>query len=106
RRTSVGALVQTTVAARPPQRPLGGDEDDVGVARVEDDLADVFGSLQSDALPALAAVERLVHAVAVADGALAVLLAGTDPDRVGVFRIERDVADGIRPLIVEHRRPG
>src|SRR5262249_53755864 len=77
-----GGLVQPAVAAGPPQRPLGGDVDGVAVARVDDDLADVLRLLQPDLLPAGAAVDRLVQPVAVADAALAVVLAGADPDGV------------------------
>src|SRR5262249_5322908 len=93
RLAAVGGLVPAAVAARPPQRPLGGDVDHVRVARVDEDLADVLGLLQADLLPRLAGVVGAVHAVAVADGALAVVLAGADPDGVRVLRVERDVAD-------------
>ena len=48
----------------------------------------------------------LVDAVAVADAALAVVLAGADPDDVRVLRIERDAADRVRAFAVEDRRPG
>ena len=62
--------------------------------------------LQPDVLPGLAAVVALVDAVAVADAALAVVLAGADPDDVRVLRVEGDAADGVRTLAVEDRRPG
>ena len=49
---------------------------------------------------------RLVDAVAVADAALAVVLAGADPDDVRVLRVDRDAADRVGALAVEDRRPG
>ena len=103
---AVGGLVQAAVAARPPERSLGGDVDDVGVARVDDDLADVLGLLQAHVLPDLAAVVGAVDAVAVADAALAVVLAGADPDDVRVLRDRGRRADRIRAFVVEDRRPG
>ena len=50
-----------------------------------------------------AAVDRLVDAVAVADAALAVVLAGADPDRERILRIDRHAADRVRALPVEDR---
>ncbi len=103
---AVGRLVEAAIAARAPERPLGGDPDDVGVARVDQDPADVLRALQSDILPALAAVDRLVDAVAVGHRALRVVLAAADPDGERVVRIDRHRADRERPLAVEDRRPG
>src|SRR5207302_1158493 len=88
------------------QRSLGGDVDDAGVARVEEDLADVLGLFQADLLPALAAVKGLVDAVAVADRALAVVLAGADPDDARVLGVEGDIADRVGALVVEDGGPG
>ena len=66
----------------------------------------MLGVLEADVLPGLAAVDRPVDAVAVGDAALAVVLAGADPDRERVLRVERDAADRVRALAVEDRRPG
>src|SRR5262249_50731026 len=106
RLSAIRSFVQPAVAAGAPQRALCGDVDGVGVARVEEDLADVLGLLQSDLLPGLPAVGGFVNAVAVADGALAVVLAGADPDGAGIFRVQLDVADGVGTLAIEDRRPG
>src|SRR5262249_12278941 len=92
---AVGGLVEPAGAAGGPEGLLGGDVDDVGVARVDDDLADVLGGGQADVAPGLAAVVGAVDAVAVADAALAVVLAGADPDDLGVPRVEGDGADGV-----------
>src|SRR5262249_49534428 len=104
--TAVGRLEQAPVAAGPPQRPLRRHVHGVGAARVDDDPADVLGGRQADVLPRLAAVVGAVDAVAVADAALAVVLAGADPDHVRVLRVEHDGADGVRALVVGDGRPG
>src|SRR5262249_53482527 len=103
---AVGGFVQPAVAAGVPERALGGDVDHVGVARVDDDAADVLRVLQADVAPGLAAVVGAVDAVAVGDAALAVVLRGADPDDVGVLRVEGDGADGVRALVIEDGDPG
>src|SRR5262249_15432864 len=80
RLTAVRGLVQAAVAAVVPQRALRRDVDDRGIAGVDDDLADVLRFLEADLVPALAAVQRLVDAVAITDASLAVVLARADPD--------------------------
>ena len=56
--------------------------------------------------PGLAAVLRLVEAVAEAHAALVVVLAGAQPDDVRVFRIDDDDAERIGTVGVEYGRPG
>jgi len=103
---AVLGLVQAAVAAGAPGGAFGGHVDHSGVARVDGDHPDVAGFLQTHVLPALAAVDGFVHAVAVADGALVVVLAGADPDDVGVGGVHGHAADGVGPVLVEHRCPG
>src|SRR5581483_1768897 len=98
--------VEAAFAAGSPERSLGRDVDGVGVARIDDDFADMLGRLQAEDFPALAAVVGAIDAVAVADAPLAVVLAGADPDDVRILRIEDDRADGVRAFVVEDRRPG
>ena len=102
---AVGRLVEAAVAARRPERTLRRDVDGVGVARVDDDAADVLGALEADVRPRAAAVVALVDAVAVGDRPLRVVLAGADPDDVRALRVERDPADRVRALRVEDRLP-
>ena len=80
-------------------------EGDVGVRRMDDDLADL-PLLLPDVLPGLAAVGGLVDAVAGHDVAADVGLAGADVDDVGIGRRDGDGADGRGRLIVEDRLPG
>src|SRR5262249_24583528 len=106
RLAAVGRLVQAAVAARPPERPLCRDVDGVGVAWVEEDLADVLGLFEAHLLPRFAGVVGAVDAVAETDAALAVVLAGADPDDVGVLRVEDDLADGVGAFVVKDGTPG
>ena len=69
--------------------PMARDVDDVRVARIDDDVLDVLGVLEAHPLPRLAGVGRLVDAVAEADAALIVVLAGAEPDDVRVLRDRR-----------------
>src|SRR6185436_12593186 len=103
---AVVRAIEAAVAAVLPQRALRGDEDAVGVGVVDEDLADVLGILEPDAVPAGAAVGGLVDAVAVADAALAVVLAGAHPDDERVLGVEHDGADREALLAVEDRLPG
>ena len=106
RLAAVGGLIQAALAAALPQRPRRRDVDHVGIARVHHDARDVLGSLQPHVAPGPAAVFALVDAVAVGDAALIVVLAGAHPDDRRILGIDRDVADRIRAVVVEYRRPG
>ena len=97
----VGGLVQPTIAAGAPQRPLSRDEDGVGIAGIEVDVRDVAGGLEADVLPGLAAVDGPVDAVAPRYAALVVVLAGADPHHVRVVRVKADHADRVALLAVE-----
>jgi hypothetical protein len=86
----------------------GGDEHVVGVARIDDDAADVDGLVEAEVLPGRAAVEGLPHAVArVGDAATAGAgLAGADVEDVRVARIEGERARRQAALAVEDRGEG
>ena len=60
-------------------------------------------SRQAHVRPGLAAVGRLVDAVADRDAVARPRLAGADPDRLRVGRIDGDGADRLHRLLVEHR---
>ena len=101
---AVSRLVKSAIAARRPKRPLRRNVDDIGVARIDDDLRDVLGLFQPDVLPALPAVDRFVNPVPHRHRALAVVLPRPNPDHERVMRIDRHAADGERLLIIEQRR--
>ena len=62
--SAVGRLVDSALAAGAPQAAGGGDEHDVVVARIDHDAVDVARRRQPHVRPRLAAVGRLVDAVA------------------------------------------
>ena len=102
---AVRRLVEAAVTAGRPERADCGHVDDVRVARVDDDVLGVLGVFEPHALPRLAGVGRLVHAVAVADAALVVVLAGAEPDDVRVARVHGDAPERIGAVGLEDRRP-
>ena len=58
-------------------------------------------SFEADIGPVLAAVGRLVDAVADGDAVAHPGFAGTDPDVLRIRRIDRDGADGLHRLAIE-----
>src|SRR5207245_991273 len=93
RLAAVGRLVEAavrTIAVEPTQ---GADVDDVRVSGVDCDPADLEGLLEPHVGPRLAAVGRLVDAVAIGDGIAWVALAGADPDDVAVRGGDANVAN-------------
>src|SRR5262249_40889469 len=92
RRAAVRRLVEAALAAGRPERPLRGDVDDVRVARIDLDAADVLRRHQAHPLPRLARVGRLVDPVAEVRAALTQVLAGAEPDDARILRIDDDAA--------------
>ena len=74
---------------------------------MDDDFADSTGQVETDVLPGLAGVGRLVHPVAL-DVARPnhAAFAGADVDGVGIGRRDGDVADRLDGLVVEDRIEG
>src|SRR5262249_7613320 len=93
-RAAVGGLEQAALGVGAVEPAEGADVDDVGVGGVNGDAADLESLFEAHVLPGLAAVGGLVDAVAVGDAVARVVLAGADPDDVGVGRGDGDVADG------------
>ena len=100
---AVGGLEDAPIAAGRPKRPLRCHVDHVRVARIDHDSGDVLGILQTQIAPASAAVVGAINSVAPVHAALAVVLAGPDPDGGRIFRIERDRSDRIGSLIFKDR---
>ena len=82
-----------------------GDVDDVRVARMDDDAADLLRVVEADVRPRLPAVGRLVHAVALGDVGAHVGLAAADVDHVRIRRRHGQRADRADRLPVEDRQP-
>ncbi len=106
RLAAVGRLVEPSIAARHPERPLRSDIDDLRVTRVDHDPGDVLRGFQADPGKTRPAINRLVEPVAVPDAPLAVVFASADPDHQVIAGIDGDAADRVRPVTVEDRRPG
>src|SRR4029079_17356324 len=106
RLAAVDGLEEPAIADLAPDVAGGRDVDDVGIGRVHDHRPDRVGVLEAHVGEGLAAVGRLVDAVAPRRGVAAALFAGADPDDVGIFLEDRDVADRRRAVGVEDRRPG
>ena len=103
--SAIDGLVQAALAAGGPQRSLRCNKDNVGVARIDPDHADVLGVLKTHSGPGCAAIETLIYTVSVAYVSATDVLAGTDPNDVGLARVDRDAADGVGALGVEYGRP-
>ena len=103
RRAAVGRLEHAPLGVRRPRVPHRGDVDDVGVLRVDDDLADVMRVGEAHRPPRPARVRRLEDPGA-GKGGTAVSgldLACPHPDDVRVGGRDGDVADGERGLVLE-----
>ena len=83
-----------------------GDQGDVGIRGMDDDLADVASVFQSHVVPGLAAVVRTIDAIAEGDVAANAGFAGPDVDYIGIGVGDRDAADGRGGLLVEEWIPG
>src|SRR6185436_1405315 len=81
---AVSGLVEAALLARAPLTAEDGHIDNVGVFRIDDDPSDLVRRGEPDAGEVLAAVGRLVDAVADRRVVARVLLAGADVDDVGV----------------------
>ena len=82
-----------------------GDEEAVGVARVDGDHRNLLAVAQAVVRPALAAVAGAIDAVAGGEVGALQALAAADVDDVGVRRRDGDGADRAARLVVEDRRP-
>ena len=103
---AVGRLVQAAVGGVAPELARHAHVHGVGAARVDDDLRDALRIGQTHVAPRLAAVGRLVDAVADRNAVTGPRLAGADPDVPVVGRVDRDRADRRHRLLVEHGLEG
>ena len=100
---AVGRLVDAAVFAVAPELARRAGVDGVAVGGIDEDLCDALGSLQAHVRPVLAAVGGLVNAVADRDAVARPGFARADPDGLRVLGIDRDGADRLHGLLVEHR---
>ncbi len=86
--------------------PESGDKGDIGIRRMDDDLADVARVLQSNVVPSLAAVVRTIDAIAEGDVAANAGFTGADINYIGIGVGDRDAADRGGGLFIEEGIPG
>ena len=91
--TAVGRLVDAAVAAGLPEIAEGRDVDDIGIDRVDHDPGDLLRGAEPHVLPGLATVGRFVDPVAPGGTLPVVVLAGADPDQIGIVRRDGDGPD-------------
>src|SRR5215471_16293893 len=100
---------------RPVDAPLGigsirmpehGDKDPVGIARVDNDSADLLSVSEAHVPPGLAGVGRFVDSITGGEVGALQSLASTDVDYVGVGRSNGERADRAGWLIVKDGPPG
>jgi hypothetical protein len=87
------------------RRANRSDPHGVRVARVDDNAANLARLAQPQILPILAAVGGLVDATADGDAVARVRLACAHPNHIGVLRVECNISDRSRLLLVEQWRP-
>src|SRR5580704_15317552 len=83
----------------------GSNQDDVGIARVDDDRAYVTRVLQADVGPGASGVGGLVHSVAVRNVAAEAGFAAAGVKNIGIRIRHCNRANGRNALMIEHRRP-
>ena len=81
---AVGRLEHPAFGVRSPQMSRGGDERDIGIARMNGDTTDVMRIGETDPFPRRAGVGRLVHAVAPRRALTIICLARPHPHDVRV----------------------
>src|SRR4029078_1874871 len=106
RLAAVGRLVDAAVVAVAPQLARHADVDGVGAARVDEDLGDALRVRQAHVGPTVAAVGRLVDAVADRDAVARPRLAAAHPHGLRVLGVDGDGADRLHAGLVEHRLVG
>ena len=93
RLAAVGRAEDAALRVRSEGVAHRGDEHAVGVARVDDDVADLLRVVEAEMLPAVAAVGRAIHARAVGQIFAQLRFAGADLDHVRIGRRDGDRAD-------------
>src|SRR5437879_13883965 len=83
-----------------------GDQNHVGITRIDDNAADLPRIAQADVLPGSAAVGGFVNAVTESDVRAHVGLTGSGINHVGISRRNGQGADRSNTLLLEERLPG
>src|SRR5439155_12028867 len=106
RLAAVRRLVDAALVRVAPELARDAHVDGVRFGGVDEDLGDALGLLEAEVGPVLAAVRGSVDAVPDGRAVPRPRLTGADPDHLGVLRVDRDRADRLDRLLVEHRLEG
>src|SRR5262249_37963521 len=90
---AIGSLEEPPFLVATVEPAQGPDVDDVRIFGMNADAANLKCSLQPLVSPGLAAVGRLIDAIAVCDGIARIVFAGAHPNNVAVGRCDAHVAD-------------
>ena len=104
RRAAIGGLIEPPFSARTEERAGRRNDDDIVIARIDENAIDVLRVGQSHQREGLAAVGRLVDTTAPRGALTIVRLTSADPDEIGVVLRDGDVADRDQSLILKERR--
>jgi len=102
---SVLGLEHTPLRILPPERTGGGYIGDILVGGVEHDPGYVLSSFQPEVRPRPPPVQGSVDAVADTAAVADVVLAGTDPDDIGIILVDSHRPETGDGLVVEDRFP-
>ncbi len=105
RLAAVARAKQAASRAWCPQPAQGGDINVIGVARMDDDLADVVGVGQAGVAPGFPRVAGEEDAITPGHAVACVGLARADPDDLGIGGSDGDGTDGSVRRTIENRRP-
>ena len=101
--SAVGRAEDAAFGVRPVGMPQGRDEGDIGIRRINNDLADRARIVQANVLPGLAAVQRLVDTIAVRDVAANAGFARPHVQDIVIGTRHCNAADGGGALFVKDR---
>src|SRR5688572_31342223 len=102
---AIAGLVKPAIAAGSPHRALRGNVRNLRICRMQHDPADVLAGSESDVGPRLSRVVTLVNAITPADALPVRALTRTDPDDVGIWLEDDDVANRVHWFALEHGFP-
>ena len=100
--TTVSAFVNTAFAAATPKWAVGCYPNDVFVCRMHDDFTDVLRIFETHIRKRLSAIDWFVHAIAVRNRTLVVVLARTHPNCTWITRCKRHTTNGVRTVTIKN----
>ena len=105
-RAAILRAEHATLGIRAVRMSEGSDEYDLGIARIDQDAADLPGVGETEEGPVFAGIDGFVHARAMGDVGAHVRLAGADVEGGRRGRRQRQRTDRAGRLAVEDRLPG